>query len=61
MWDLRLPAGLFFFAVGIILCAVGLLAPWRAPLDSETNVNLYSGISMLVFGGVMLWLAKRAS
>ncbi len=61
MWDLRLPAGLFFGALGIILCVVGLLFPWRAPLDPETNVNLYSGLAMLIFGGVMLWLAKRAS
>lgn len=61
MWDLRLPAGLFFFALGLILCAVGLLTPWRAQLDPTTNVNLYSGLSMLIFGGVMLWLAKRAS
>lgn len=61
MWDLRLPAGLFFFALGVILCAIGLLLPWRATLDPDTNVNLYSGVAMLIFGGVMLWLAKRAS
>ncbi len=61
MWDLRLPAGLFFFGLGIILCVVGLLFPWRPQLDPNTNVNLYSGLAMLVFGGVMLWLAKRNS
>jgi hypothetical protein len=61
MWDLRLPAGLFFSALGLILCVVGLAFPWRAPLAPDTNVNLYSGIAMLIFGGVMLWLAKRAS
>jgi hypothetical protein len=59
MWDLRLPAGLFFFILGSILCAVGLLAPWRPELDPSMNVNLYSGLSMLIFGGVMLWLARR--
>lgn len=57
--DLRLPAGLFFFGLGIILCLVALLMPEaRAPLTS-VNVNLYSGLSMLIFGGVMLWLAAR--
>ena len=61
MWDLRLPAGIFFSALGVILCAVGLLAPSGAPLAPGTNVNLYSGISVLIFGGVMLWLAKRNS
>jgi hypothetical protein len=59
MWDLRLPAGLFFSGLGIVLCAMGLFFPdLRAPL-TEVNVNLYGGIAMLVFGGVMLWLAKR--
>ncbi len=56
-----MPAGLFFFGLGIILCVAGLAAPWRPQLDPNTNVNLYSGIVMLVFGGVMLWLAKRKS
>lgn len=32
----------------------------RAELTTA-NVNLYCGISMLVFGSVMLWLARRAS
>jgi len=61
MGDLRTPCGLFFTALGVILCALGVLFPGtRAPL-TETNVNLYSGITMLVFGGVMLWLARRSA
>ncbi|MEK7409053.1 MAG: hypothetical protein AAB225_28655 [Acidobacteriota bacterium] len=61
MWDLRLPSGLFFTLLGVILCAVALFAPDnRAPL-TRANVNLYSGIAMLAFGGVMLWLARRRS
>lgn len=61
MWDLRLPAGLFFFGLGLILCALGVFVPsLRAPL-TDVNVNLYSGLTMLVFGAVMLVLAKRAS
>ena len=61
MWDLRLPAGLFFLGVGLILCIAGVAASWRPTLDPTTNVNLYTGIGMLVFGGVMLWLARRKS
>jgi len=30
----------------------------RAAL-TETNVNLYAGIFMLGFGGIMLWLSRR--
>jgi hypothetical protein len=59
MDDLRVTSGLFFALLGVILCALGVFAPGlRAPL-TEANVNLYTGIAMLVFGGVMLWLARR--
>jgi len=59
MNDLRVSSGLFFSLLGLILCALGIFAPGtRAPL-TDVNVNLYTGIAMLVFGGVMLWLARR--
>jgi hypothetical protein len=52
--DLRLPSGIFFAAIGLILCATGILAPHlRAPL-AEGNVNLASGLLMLAFGGFLL-------
>ncbi len=57
MTDLRIPIGLFFTLLGIILVA---MPGMQAPL-TEARVNLYSGIAMLVFGGVMLWLAFRKS
>ncbi len=61
MWDLRVPSGWFFALVGAILCLEGLTAPGvRAPL-TEVNVNLYTGLVMLIFGGALLWLARRAS
>lgn len=60
MLDLRLPTGGFFLLAGVILLAMGLIAPdARAPL-TDANVNLYCGISMVVFGAVMLFLAFRA-
>ncbi|HEY1242583.1 MAG TPA: hypothetical protein VGF16_18605 [Bryobacteraceae bacterium] len=59
--DLRKPSGYFFTLLGLILSLVGLVAPdTRAPL-TEVNVNLYSGIAMLVFGLVLLLLARRAA
>jgi hypothetical protein len=60
MNDLRIPIGSFFALVGAILCGVSLTANYQAPLESA-NVNLYCGVSMLVFGAVMLWLARRKS
>jgi uncharacterized membrane protein HdeD (DUF308 family) len=60
MNDLRVPIGSFFALVGAILCVAGLTADYQAPLKS-VNVNLYCGVSMLIFGAVMLWLARRKS
>ena len=60
MLDLRVPSGLFFLILGAIVLAVGLVQPdLRAPL-TDINVNLYSGIAMLAFGGFLLLLARRA-
>jgi len=47
--------------VGLILCAVGAISPaTRAPL-TNVNIDLYVGASMILFGGVLLWLARRHS
>jgi hypothetical protein len=61
MWDLRTPSGWFFAILGAILCLTGLFArDLRAPL-TDFNVNLYAGAAMLLFGGILLWMARRAS
>lgn len=60
MGDLRTPIGIFFSLVGLILGIAGLTAGYQAPLESA-NVDLYCGISILIFGGVMLWLARRST
>jgi hypothetical protein len=59
MNDLRTPSGAFFVVNGVILLAVAVLAgDARAPLTTA-NVNLYTGVVMLLFGGTLLWLARR--
>ncbi len=60
MTDLRTPIGIFFVLIGLILGIVSVTANHPAPLESA-NVNLYCGLSMLAFGGVMLWLTRRSS
>ena len=57
MTDLRIPIGVFFSIRGVILLAM----PGAHARLTDAPVNLYSGISMLVFGGAMLWLAFRRS
>ena len=59
MLDLRLPTGWFFALCGVILLAMGLLSPDRAAL-TDANVNLYGGLFMVAFGGIMLLLAYGA-
>ena len=60
MLDLRIPSGWFFTLLGVVLTGYGLFAPAvRAPL-TQANVNLYSGLTMLAFGVVLLLLARRA-
>lgn len=61
MLDLRLPSGVFFALLGLILISLGVISPEiRAPL-SGFNVNLYAGLGMLLFGGLLLLLAQRRS
>jgi hypothetical protein len=57
MNDLRIPIALFFGLVGILLLTV---TGNHAPL-TNAPVNLYTGVSMVLFGGVMAWLARRRS
>lgn len=57
MLDLRLPSGLFFAITGVILIGVSFTNP-QAPM-TDSNVDLYTGIAMLVFGGLLLLFARR--
>jgi len=59
MLDLRKPAGYFFGLLGILLIAAGLMADFKAPLLA-INLNLQFGIFSVIFGGIFLWLARRA-
>lgn len=60
MRDLRIPIGIFFTLIGAMVAIMGVATDSRAPLETA-NVNLYCGVTMLMFGGLMLWLARRSS
>ena len=61
MNDLRRPTGYLFSLLGLILVIYGFASPdVRAPLDAQINVNLWCGFTILVFGGILLWLSFRA-
>lgn len=60
--DVRLPMGLLFLTLGVILVGHGLTADAAIYMQHSLghNVNLIWGAIFTVFGGVMLWLARRA-
>ena len=59
MNDLRVPTGLLFSLLGILLLIYAAVRPnVRAPL-TNVNLNLWCGLVLVIFGGVLLWLARR--
>jgi hypothetical protein len=60
--DIRTPLGLMFGLMGIILVGYGLVSGDRAHAAGEAiNLNLWWGFVLLIFGGLMLALTKRAA
>lgn len=58
--DLRLPIGWMFTAIGALLVGYGLISDQAIYARSlGINVNLWWGVVLLLFGGMMLWLARR--
>jgi hypothetical protein len=62
--DLRIPMGLMFSFVGIILAAFGAATNSTPALYDKSlgiNVNLWWGIVLLIFGQVMFHTGRRAN
>lgn len=61
--DIKLPIGLMFSIMGLLLTLFGLLTDSDALLYSRSlgiNINLWSGLGMLVFGLLMLFLSRKS-
>ncbi len=61
--DIKLPIGLMFSILGMIITIFGLFTNSDALLYQRslgTNINLWSGAGMLVFGFIMLGLALKS-
>lgn len=59
--DIKIPIGLMFSIMGLLLTLFGLLTQSDALLYSRSlgiNVNLWSGLLMLIFGGAFLLWAR---
>ena len=60
--DVRTPIGGMFALIGAILVIYGLVADKSVYSRSlDININLWWGLVMLVFGVLMLALARRAN
>jgi protein-S-isoprenylcysteine O-methyltransferase Ste14 len=58
--DVRVPIGLLFSALGVLLTVFGAISD-RAIYQRSlgVNINLVWGVVMLAFGLAMLWLGRR--
>jgi hypothetical protein len=54
--DIKFPIGLMFAIFGVILTIFGLATNGNEmySISLNSNINLFSGIFMLIFGGFML-------
>lgn len=60
--DIRLPIGLMFSFIGVLMAIYGLVTPaemYQRSLD--INVNLWWGLVQIVFGAWMLVSALRGA
>jgi ABC-type Fe3+-siderophore transport system permease subunit len=60
--DIRIPIGLLFAILGAILAVYGLVTMNNLAMYARslgTNINLWTGILMTLFGGIMLLSGLR--
>lgn len=60
--DIRIPIGLMFTIFGLIITVFGIFTNSNTAMYAKSlsiNVNIWMGLLMLVFGGLMLYFAKR--
>jgi hypothetical protein len=62
MVDIRIPIGLMFSIIGILISVFGFFTKSNVEMYNKSlgiNVNIIMGVLMLVFGLVMLYFARR--
>ena len=61
--DIRYPIGLMFGTIGLVMVVYGLLTG-SDPMYQRSlgiNVNVWWGAVLLVFGGLMLYFARKTA
>jgi hypothetical protein len=62
MVDIRIPIGLMFSVLGVLITGYGLFTISDTAMYQKSlglNVNIIMGVLMLIFGLVMLWFSNR--
>jgi amino acid transporter len=62
--DIRLPIGGMFAVIGLLLVVYGIVTANDTQLYTRSllvNINLWWGIAMLIFGGLMLLFGWRGA
>ena len=62
-FDIRLPIGVLFLLLGVILAIYGVATRSDVMLYGRSEnivINLWWGLVMIVFGGAMLYFGSRA-
>jgi hypothetical protein len=62
MVDIRIPIGLMFSIIGILISVFGLATMSDTEMYQKSlniNVNLIMGVLMLIFGLVMLYMSQK--
>ena len=62
MLDIKIPIGFMFSIFGLLLTIYGIVTYSNIEMykkSFEINVNLWSGIGMLIFGGLMILLSRK--
>jgi hypothetical protein len=60
--DIRLPIGMLFTLLGLLLVGYGLLGDQTVYAHSlGHNVNLTWGFVVLAFGAIFLWLGRKGT
>lgn len=62
MVDIRIPIGLMFSIIGVLITVFGFVTMSNTGMYQKSlgiNVNIIMGILMLVFGLIMLYFSRR--
>ncbi len=62
MVDIRIPIGLMFSVLGVLITIFGIVTKSDSSMYQRSlgiNVNIMMGVVMLIFGLIMLYLSQK--